>query len=243
MPHVRLTTMKTLRLLLCTLCGLFTVAAQAADPVQKVYQINMIVFQMADNSGLSSEIWPSSPPQPNFAQATDLAAPSLLSSSTYQVLSAKQFGMTNALTKLQNSGKYKVITSLAWQQPLTSKADAKLLHIFAGQAYDASGNPLTNPSVTPPQDSSSTAAANGQTPAKWQLNGTVKVWLDTYVVIDTDFLLTENVPVMNSDAGDTSSHNQLMSFALNETVRARSNEINYMDNPIYGIIVLVSPAA
>ncbi|MBX9706293.1 MAG: peptidoglycan binding protein CsiV, partial [Gammaproteobacteria bacterium] len=144
--------------------------------------------------------------------------------------------------KLQNSSKYKVITSLAWQQPLTSKADAKLLHIFAGQAYDANGNPLSNPSVTPPQDDSSTAAPNGQTPAKWQLNGTVKVWLDTYVVIDSDFLLTENVPVMNSDAGDTSSHNQLMSFALNETVRARSNEINYMDNPIYGVLVLVNPA-
>lgn len=208
-----------------------------------VYQINLIVFKNTGTSGLNSEIWANNPSQPNFGQAinflpasgadptkdsTNLAQvtqSAATDNTQYRLLPMSQFGLNNALQRLNNSGNYKVLTAIAWQQPLATTG--QLLHVFAGPAYAADGSVIANPADA--------AVAN------WELNGTVNIKKLQFIEFTADFLLTERVPVLNTDNSNSTTEDKLMSFPLRETVRTRGNEIQYLDNPMYGSLVLITP--
>ncbi len=273
--------------ILLVILTLFCLTGYAVSPptAPQIYQINVIVFQNAENAGLSSEIWPANPPQPKFAKAMDflpaktgqtatVVTPAASDSTNLAsnlkavpqgmpLLPSSQFGLASSLRRMQTSGKYQIITSLSWQQPLANPDVSKTLHLFAGTAYDGNGNVIDNPSVTPPQNPqpqttpidslnvpASTADvivlnpatnANVNIPVKWQLNGTLKVSKARFIEVSANLLLTEPVPVLNTD----DSHNngpqtQLTSFALNQTIRMRTQEIHYMDNPIYGVLIYIT---
>ena len=216
-------------LLFVFLLGFSLTASAASDSKATLYQINVIVFKNIQDSGFNSEIWPNSPPQPDFAKAINfIPVDGANSNDSYRLLPAEQSGLKTALQRLNNSGRYKVLTSLSWQQPLTNSQDAKLLHVFAGKAYAIDGAIVDT--------------SDGKIPANWELNGTVKASKSSTYYIDfvANFLLTERVPVMNTDNGGTSTETRLISFPLNQSSRIRAGEIHYMDNPVYGVLVFVT---
>lgn len=270
--------------LLLALSMLLATSAVAANTPPKAYQINLIIFKYANNSNLNSEIWPNNPPQPAFKRAQDLLpianqASNPNTNGYYTALATNQFGMSNSLKRLQKQSDYQIISTIAWQQPLNSRG--KLIHIFAGQAYDDQGNIIDTPGVTPPQnpvintnqqDDNTTPAlpsaampdnaapvqnlADGadnpqvaqqqtaistQMPSAWEINGTVKVTKTRFINFAANFLLTEKVPVVDTDSNNSNTQNQLMGFSLKQTIRMRNKEIHYLDNPLYGILVYITP--
>ncbi len=75
-----------------------------------------------------------------------------------------------------------------------------------------------------------------------ELNGTVKLSLTNYLVLTADLILTEPVSTFDSSTQNSNSNENLLSFPLNQTIRMRLGEIHYLDNPMYGVLVLVNRA-
>ncbi len=265
--------LKKLFITLLTLA--ISVSSIAASSPRSPYQINVIIFKNADNSGLNSEIWPANPQQPKIANAVNLLPASdttagqnlaqivhnnanshKINNPLLRVLPDNQFGLKNTLGKMQKSNHYKVITFVSWRQLLTNGGKSQLIHIYGGQAYDAQSNVIDNPANLPPQtlqpainltpnsNKSQNTTDNTTQPikaAKWELNGTLKVSKSGFIIFSSNLLLTEPVPVVNTDdAHNNTPETKLMSFPLTQTIRTRGNEIHYLDNPLYGVLVLIT---
>jgi hypothetical protein len=245
--------------------GLFSLSSYAADDI---YKVSLIIFQDATANAINSEVWPNNPQQPKTINALNLAPANSINNNLvqslgaanspyYRTLPTNQFGLSNALARMQKSGKYTIITTVSWLQPLTPSKQAKTIHIFGGKAYDQHGNEIeiNSPNLIPQESaqdnsnnnlppnkatSSNSDLVNTQKPIKWQVNGTIKVWKSQYITLAADFLLYESVPVINTDNPDNSLQTKLMSFPLSQTVRTRGSEIHYLDNPVYGILVYIA---
>ncbi len=151
--------------------------------------------------------------------------------------SAKQ--LRPALQHLRRIDRYKPLFHEAWQQPLESRRRSPDILITGGEEYGS----------------------------HFELEGTVKISVERYLHIDTDLWLhrflpnfgqqsTFQVPELPSRAGsDLTSADSYSPFSfivnepysvsrtvtLRQSRRMRSGEIHYLDHPLFGVIVLVTP--
>lgn len=213
-----------------------TLFAAPAQPT-KIYKISLVVFSQFSDTGFSQEQWPpivdrswlNNPkqiqltyPQPNTqipANAPDT------------ILPANQSDLTQAATKLARNKHYRVLLNISWLQPLKRLGKSVTVHIFGGQAYDNSGSTL---SLLP---SDPTALSSN---AIWEINGLITLRLTRF--IDTDFNLLFSLPtsVINQYTSSDNLYNVQNDFGyfqLLQKRRMRSNELNYIDFPMYGVLI------
>ena len=151
--------------------------------------------------------------------------------------SAKQ--LSTALQHLRRIDRYRPLFHEVWQQPLESRRRSPAILITGGDEYGS----------------------------HFELEGTIKISVERYLHIDTDLWLhsflpnfgqqaTFQVPELPSRGGSDLTNADTyspFSFIVNEpysvsrTVtlrqsrRMRSGEIHYLDHPLFGVIVLVTP--
>lgn len=74
-----------------------------------------------------------------------------------------------------------------------------------------------------------------------ELNGTIKLSLTNYLILSVDLvLMPPYITDTNIQNGNPSENS--VNFSLNQTIRMRLGEIHYLDNPMYGVLVLVNRA-
>lgn len=151
--------------------------------------------------------------------------------------SAKQ--LLGALQHLRRIDRYRPLFHEVWQQPLESRRRSPAILITGGDEYGS----------------------------HFELEGTIKVSVERYLHIDTDLWLhsflpnfgqqaTFQVPELPSRGGtdltnaDTYSpfsfivnepYSVSRTVTLRQSRRMRSGEIHYLDHPLFGVIVLVTP--
>lgn len=133
-----------------------------------------------------------------------------------QILSEKQWQL-KPLHKLLLQNQYPVLLHLAWRQSNSSLQQGVRIHLVGGDVY---GDQVS------------------------QLNGTLYIHLERYFNLhfDLQFLLPwSNIQNLHLENITHASDDDYMEFNINEKLRMRSSELNYIDHPLYGILIEIFP--
>ena len=216
----------TTALLPCYL--LSTTIAQAND--DPIYQIEMVVFSRLSPSTLASEKWPSINPA---ALKINPADPSqyqqYLKAINWKLQSPSHYFM-NPLIKTLKQSNYNILMHMAWQQQVGPTRYSQPIQLYGGKAYSLSAEVqnVTTDETTPFE----------QYP-QWQINGNLKISVNRYFNLHFNLIFAEpltTIQTIDSNGYFDSVHSPFVYFHLNQNRRTRSNELNYIDFPLYGVM-------
>jgi hypothetical protein len=200
--------------------------------IEKWYRVEVLVIESKDKSALAEE-WPLNPGMPLLANAISLDSPS---STEISLLSDNQLTLGRAKKRLQQN--YRLIMHKGWRQTLSDKATAQNIRLMGGQNYTV-GNAIDN-----------------------EVDGIIKLSTGRYMNVDADLVFHKPMKLAPGTAVElgVASENQgtarfeladknwqsdpqarLQPFRLKESSRLKADEIHYIDHPLYGIIIVVSP--
>lgn len=176
----------------------------------------------------------------------------------FEMLPNEEMQLNDDLKRLSRSRQFEPLLHVAWRQPTLDKDHAQTVLL-----YDGMTEPVAEPSAidgiagTDNEDTSTVGPPNPR------VIGTVRLSVARYLHLAADLLyrvpVTEQVaiPVSDLDLWDnkpypTLSQHQgpayqlkqwetVRGFRLEESRRMRSKKIHYLDNPFFGIVVLVTP--
>ncbi|MEJ2060815.1 MAG: CsiV family protein [Gammaproteobacteria bacterium] len=231
-----------LRILVLLTLALATLTATAATQTPKSWQVEMILFRPNNlQAAYDSEQWPANPGTPDTSQAVHLfdkgAGPVPRG---FKALPGSSGDLGKVLDDLKKSSNYTVLGHLVWVQPGLGPDDAKPINIDLGADYssqfpelmqpqwqlDAQGNPIQ---VPPPAHLR-------------ELTGTVKIVLQRYLHLYTDLLMRVPVTEPQQDAsGQPVPTQQLAVVRIQEHQRMRSRHLYYVDHPLLGILIEITP--
>lgn len=127
------------------------------------------------------------------------------------LLPNSRFRLKRELSRLQKSNGYQILTYFSWIQDFNQPAP--WIHVTGGQTFDPAGG-------------------------IYELNGKIKVALNVYFNLYTRLYLTETESVVGHlyDKNDS-----LYPFSMNQNRRLQLNEVNYLDHPLFGMLVKINP--
>lgn len=202
----------------------------------KMYKIEVIVFENKDKAALAEE-WPLDPGKPSLNDAMNLVTDP---SSDFGRLTDSQLTLTDAKKRLQK--RYHLILHQGWRQTITNKNKAPKIHIVGGKMYD-----LDNEGPSYEVDGIITLSSGSSLQANADLlfKKPMKVAFDQArtseglsAQIPTTALFSE---IADRNHWQQEENTRIQSFRLKESTRLRSNEIHYIDHPMYGVIIMVTP--
>jgi Peptidoglycan-binding protein, CsiV len=112
---------------------------------------------------------------------------------------------------------YPVLLHWNWQESADSLRQGQLIHLTGGNHYEDN---------------------------LWQVNGTLFIRLEHYFNIHFNlrfFMPWLDIQDMNLANFSHNNEETYFSFKMNERLRIRSNELNYIDHPLYGILMKITP--
>lgn len=132
-----------------------------------------------------------------------------------QILPQSQWALkpTDQLLKRNN---YVILLHLAWQEPAADARQGQIIHLTGGETYA------------------------GNLP---EVNGSLAIRLEHYfnLHVNLRFILPwQNIQEMNL-TNIAHDNNPYVTFKINERLRLRSNELNYIDHPLYGMLIKIIP--
>ncbi len=224
-------------LILITSFILYTSANAAA-----IYQVEMIIFSHIQTPNLNSERWPilesSQVDLRHVWQLKPLAQRDQTNNdkpASYQILPNYYLHLTKQRALLAKMDRYQPLLHITWYQDVLTPKDAHWLHIFGGKGFDNSGKIVA-------ENYDGSAQYNQAT--HWQVDGLVRIGVKRY--FDASYKLafatpTETIQSLSQNDNFKGLDTPLVYFNLNQTRRMRSNELNFIDHPLYGIIMKITP--
>ncbi len=202
---------------------------------EKWYRVEVLVIEAKDKSALSEE-WPLNPGKPSMTNAIDLNNDA---TRDFSLLNDNQLTLNKAKKRLQQN--YRLIMHKGWRQTLSDKDNAPKVHLIGGQHF--SGSHSTE---------------------DYEVDGVIKLSSGRYLNVDADLLFHKPMKIISSanvELGVSAENTQatalfvevpnknwqedsaarLHSFRLKESSRLKADELHYIDHPLYGIIIVVSP--
>lgn len=178
-----------------------------------LYKVEVIVFENLDPAAARAEAWPASPGVPPLDKAFELSA-----------LTSAPAAVAAAAPAPERVG---------WR--VLSPAQLTMGGVFQRLRSSARYRPLLHLGWVQPLDNADRGAAvhvfNGMTgnddktaSTQPQIDGTIAVRRGRYLHADVDLLYKKGVAAR-----------------LTHTRRLRSNEVHYIDHPLFGVILSVSP--
>ncbi len=185
------------------------------------YTIEVIVFQHLSNDGLYTEHWPADPGRPAIEGAITLTTDTgdesgqTFNPNAFQLLNSSEFQLREAAGRLKRSGGYRPLLHIAWRQPGYTRSGARKVHIHTGlpNRFRASGELDVSLSHV--------------------VEGTLRLSRARYLHLEADLLHHREIPL------DTPT--DVTTFRLQDSRRMRSKEVHYIDHPLIGLLVLVTP--
>lgn len=272
-------------LLLASLC-LSPISAKSDNKKSiPMYQVEMIVFEHLDKSGLE-EAWPLEPGKPNidnaqspveanaqnteqeeepgldtqalnasdFEPSSELEPPQKITVPEFLLIPSTELQLEDAKARLKAKGSYKIIAHKAWRQPIHHKKEAQPMRFSAGKSY---GQQNTSYSSDNYQMDESGYKDNDEenNQSIFEIDGTVMLTRSQYLHVSTDLIFTKPMRVLTPAAGSQSavkltnvrnrnnwereSNARLQPFRLKQLVRIRKSEVQYIDHPMYGVLITV----
>lgn len=223
--------------------SLLLLTTTAAHAQTTRYNIDVVIFEDASGRYLNSEQWPivhhledlspadptgleSNPlstEQPATKPATkpvDKAADNQQDSPDINITHHASDALAEHIAKLKSSARYNILLQQSWQQTGLSDTDAINVHIDTTTAAES-----------PENDNNKLESS---------LQGTLKLILGRYLHLHTDLLYKR--PKQSYDSiSATLRDRSYNEFEIKSQRKMRSNELHYIDHPLIGILVLVTP--
>lgn len=198
------------------------------------YQIELIIFKNNNLEDIYKESWPlvalktPSNAQPITAAYDHDDGEKGSTTNYYKLLPNSALLQRPVFNKIKKSSKYTAISHISWLQPKKDFQAGKTVYFTTGSNYKS-------------DDHSPDAEAA-------EISGTIKFSQKKYVHASLDLLLNLPVHRTNNPAqpftlaslGDINNNNyNLQPFAISEQRRLKNGELNYFDNPAFGVILIV----
>ncbi|MGH8503534.1 MAG: CsiV family protein [Gammaproteobacteria bacterium] len=214
---------------------LLSTAATGAEPA--AYDVEILIFKH-ENAELADGA--PAQPFPRLTGAIDLSE--TRQGDAFHALPAGEFTLGGAQSVLADSSAYAIIEHVAWRQPGWNEHNARPVHIHGGAQYqsfdNAAGSPRSASELGYPYSESRTATTFEE------LDGTVKVVLDRYLHVYTDLVFRTPVATQTVQGeGLSSSGNAIYEYRVQDHRRMRSRELHYLDHPLLGVLVRITPVA
>ena len=214
--------------------------ASASAYAGKWYQVELIIFSHITAQGLNSEQWPwtSTWYQPKSETITLDTNSSLVSADSllpFVVLPSRALDMKREIALIREKPEYHIVLHLAWCQQIRTSRYALPIHVFGGNIYNSAGKVIATDT-------------DGQMPYSnneiWQVNGTIKISVRRYLNVGLNLLFADPAfrlsNVSNFDMFDN-IQGKFAYFRLLQSRRMRSEELNYIGHPLYGVVIKVVP--
>jgi len=212
------------------------------------YNIEIVIFEDTTDRYLDSEQWPViHHPEQLVSNETTLAEsdifPDIASKSTeaeypennsvINITHNTSNTLADHVNKLNQSSRYNVLLHQSWQQTGLGDTEAVNFQIDTDKKSRKNNTAM----ILTPDHPASTTENND---IKSSIQGTLKLILGRYLHIHTDLIYKrpksayrQNLPVLHSKPFNE--------FEIKSQRRMRSNELHYIDHPLLGILVTVSP--
>jgi len=176
----------------------------------------------------------------------------------FQQLPPDALTLISLTQKLSSSSNYAPLLHIGWRQPVLEKTAARKIHIHSLQTVSEQ-QPValhttpsflnTNELMPPPALMESPlmlANIDEVKPAPgYSLDGTLKLHLGRYLHLEADLLYRSNPPAPEVNNTFLMSLNEVKPpqtlFRMYQTRRLRSGELHYLDHPMFGMLVLITP--
>lgn len=233
--------------------------AQAADAeAQRWYDVEVIIFSQNSQQYRDSELWPVDYELPQLETTQELlpaprAAQTTGSASVpFTRLDAQSLRLNAEAERIKSAPDTELLLHLGWRQPGLAEDKAVAVRIDDGmQAPTEPGQPPASPAST-------AGAGNAQLLEEappHRMEGTLKLVLSRYLHIYTDLIYRE--PLSESASEPAAAQTDLFALAadplglslqpryqvyhLQQSRRMRSRELHYLDHPLFGMAILVTP--
>ena len=225
------------------------VSAEEKEEEIRYYDVEVILFENLDNFARHSENWPSSVElelpetlieigKPYPGKIPEEYQPRL----TFKALAKKELQLQEQATTIDESESRRLLLHTGWRQPGMARDKALSVyfkHPVAGPT-PAEVEPATSEVTDDPMAMSRLAQ-----PQAGELEGTIKVILSRYLHVDTDIVLRPQREELEEDIYSLEileEAEQPVVYRLHQTRRRmRSRELHYLDNPVIGMLVLITP--
>ncbi|MGA9855952.1 MAG: CsiV family protein [Gammaproteobacteria bacterium] len=198
------------------------------------YDVELIVFRYTDPSAGSLETWPLNPGLPDW----DSAVPPNPTGSglPYMQLPPSSFRLTSDWQKLARSPDYQPLLQVAWTQPAIDRATALFVRI---------GTP---PATLLAVGATTTPVAASSTDAGTPVYGIARLsTTGPYLHFDLDLvyrgsLAKVSIPGTTTAITSGNTAPQFQWYQLVQDRRIDAGKLNYFDQPLFGVLVLVTPS-
>jgi len=226
------------------------IAKLPAAEQQSWYQVEVLVF--ARTGPASQEFWrldqrphlvpdnaihpdSESPLLPEGADNIDNNAAAL---SAWRFLPADRLILTDMLARMDKSGEYRTLYHNSWVQPVRERSHAFPIYLEGGRQVPAVTLPPADaggdleyglpPLDAPPAGEAHTDDVVAATQAEFQ--GMLRLHLSRYLHVEPELWFTR-----------TSNTDQRYWVRIDQNRRMRSEELHYLDHPLFGMLLRLTP--
>lgn len=218
----------------------------------RYYDIEVIIFESRDAYDRQAEEWKTDiqreTPQPYVELGQPYPGPipaGFDPKLSFKPLAKSALRLQQEVKLLEASDRYRILYHNAWRQPGMDAATALPVHIR--QSFVQEVSPAARPSATDtdrPPSSLPVPTSAQQTRA--ELDGYIRLILSRYLHAEVDLMYTTGLAVSSANPGyaGTVLQEEIVPpvvYRLQESRRMRSTEVHYLDHPVLGMIVLVTP--
>lgn len=172
-----------------------------------------------------------SPLLPEGADTLDSSAARL---GAWRLLERDRMILTDMLSRMEKAGDFRTLYHQTWIQPIRERARAFPIYIEGGNQVSA--QPSISPDAgqdygLPPLETTTEEASDPVPPAmQSEFQGMLRLHLSRYLHVEPDLWFTRN-----------SGEGQPYWVHINQKRRMRSEELHYLDHPLFGMLVRITP--
>lgn len=221
----------------------------------RYYDVEIVIIENLSEEQKGSENWPL---QVNLIQdekTVQLGQPALSEwlpegadvKSSYQVLSPSEYQLSSEIEKISESDTQRVIFHTMWRQPGLDKNLS--LPVYFKSEIPAPPVIEDAEKKFEPTTEQNPAATSVKAPSI--LEGILRVTLARYLHLEAELTLSEKLPeltatenpfsILDNEAERDKVKKQGVIHLKQKRRRIRSNELHYVDHPVLGILVRMTP--
>lgn len=222
---------------------LISVVITAQGEEARPYKIELILFAprtLQADQAIDHSFETEGPDIDNAVEiAAELSNPDQLNS-PFLALPLTETGLAKETSLLIQSGHYEVITHLIWQQPGLDHASARPVHIHGGTDYRDQFPERLQASWS--LDENDQLVQSSALISLEQIDGTIKFVVGRYLHVYTDLVFRR--PILEEteyNDGNVQRSFVLADYRIRAHRRMRSQELHYLDHPLLGILIEITP--
>jgi len=191
-------------------------------------------------------------PAPGKAPALAMppaAVPTVQATPAWRRLDKSELGLKGAEQRLRGSGHYRPLLHIGWVQPLDSSDQGTALHIYDGmEAARPGGAAVTganNETDTAPAQKEAASQPEAPQPKATEetpriLNGTFTLRRGRFLHVDVDMAYRKTYVPAGTPPEGGAAQPVTRYVRMTQSRRLRSDELHYLDHPLFGVLFVVS---